>query len=150
MSLTSAELDRYSKILSHSQLFNGIDEAALKALIQGGEVRSFEGQEFLIQEDNRVEGLSVILSGAAKVQKLDTSLTMLGRGAFYGEISLFGVSLGATASLIAHEPTTVFTITKKNLDVWAQHYPKAEVMFLKKMCTELCRRLYATSERASQ
>jgi hypothetical protein len=41
----------------------------------------------------RAKGLHVIVEGSAQILKRGTPLTILGRGAFFGEISLFGVSL---------------------------------------------------------
>jgi CRP-like cAMP-binding protein len=138
----------FAKSLSHSQLFHGIETPALLELVQLGQIQHSKPGQVLIQEEDRVPGLFVILAGAAHVVKSSQKLTTLGRGAFFGEISLFGVSLGATASIIVgNDPCDYLIITASALDQWAKKHPTAERAFLKKMCVELSRRLYATSER---
>lgn len=138
----------YAKILSHSQIFNGIDLSALTALIQMGKLVQPKPGSILIEEEHRVPGLHVILEGSAQVMKGGQKLTVFGRGGFFGEISLFGVSLGATASIVVgNDPCTLLLITQEALHSWAKQNPEGERLFLRKMCTELSRRLYSTSER---
>lgn len=145
--MTPEQTEYYARILSHSQLFHGIEEKALTTMIEKGVIKTFPDSGVLVEENNRVEGLHIILEGSANVKKGSTSLTLLGRGAFFGEISLFGASFGATASIIAHEKMSVLVISKAVLDAWGIQFPVAEKQFLRKMCTELSRRLYSANER---
>lgn len=137
-----------ARILSHSQLFHGLDEASLLDLPKFGRVMQSDPGAILIEEGHRVPGLHVILEGAAHVLKGGQRLTQFGRGAFFGEISLFGVSLGATATIVVGpDRCSVLLLTTEALDAWAKKHPSAERLFLRQMCTELSRRLYATSEK---
>ena len=147
--LSQEQIDRYSKILSHSQLLNGVEENALKTFLKAGTILFIKASTTLLEIEKKVDGLHIILEGSAKVQKGSTILTTLGRGSFFGEISLFGVSFGATASIITHDPSTVLVVNKTALDSWAKEFPDAERTFLRKLCTELCRRLYSTSDKMS-
>ena len=140
-----------AKILSHSQVFHGIELPALVSLVQAGRLLQPAAGSILIEEEHRVSGLQVILEGSAQVVKGGQKLTMFGRGAFFGEISLFGVSLGATATVVVGpDRSTILLITPEALATWAKLNPEAERLFLRKMCTELCRRLYSTSEKLAQ
>lgn len=148
MALTPEEIDFYSRILSHSQLFHGMEEPALKAVVQTGKIAKFPPAHTLLELDQKVEGLHVILEGSAHVMKGNENLRSLGRGSFFGEISLFGASLGATARIVSHDPVTVLILTKTQIDAWSKTFPKAERSFLQKMCVELSRRLYSATDRA--
>jgi CRP-like cAMP-binding protein len=140
----------YAKVLSHSQIFNGIELVDLQSLVQMGKLLQPKPGSIVVEEGNRVPGLHVILEGSAQVVKSGQKLTQFGRGAFFGEISLFGVALGATASIVVgHDPSTLLLITSDSLQAWAKQHPEAERLFLRKMCVELSRRLYATSEKLS-
>lgn len=143
--------EAYAQSLSHSQVFHGIELPILVSLVKAGRVLQPAPNSILIEEENRVPGLHVILAGSAVVEKAGKSLTVFGRGAFFGEISLFGVSLGATATIrVGGDPTTVLLITPEALGTWAKLNPEGERQFLRRMCTELCRRLYSTSERLAE
>lgn len=140
----------YAKVLSHSQIFNGIELADLEALVKISKIIQPKPGSILIEEEHRVPGLHVILEGSAQVVKGGQRLTVFGRGAFFGEISLFGVALGASASiLVGNDPSTLLLITQEGLAAWAKQYPEAERLFLRKMCIELSRRVYATSAKLS-
>ena len=146
-SISREKLDAFSKSLSHSQLFHEQPEQVLKSLIEKGSIKEFKAGQIVVEEEHRVDGLHVILEGSARVQKGTTLVTTLGRGAFFGEISLFGASFGATASIVGHDSGTMLVVSKTGLSEWSKQYPESERIFLRKLCTELCRRLYMTSDR---
>lgn len=138
----------YAKILSHSQIFNGVELQDLVELVQKAKVLQPKPGSILIEEGYRVTGLHVILEGSAHVMKGGNKVSILGRGSFFGEISLFGVALGATASIVVgNDRSTILMITQEVLDTWAKAHPASERLFLRKMCTELSRRFYSVSER---
>jgi CRP-like cAMP-binding protein len=135
------------RALSHSQVFHGIEIPALEALVQVSERIETPPGQTLLEEEGRVKGLHVIVEGSAQIVKGGTPLTILGRGAFFGEISLFGVSFSATANVVAKDRTVCIILQKAQLELWGKKHPAAERIFLYRMCTELSRRLYSTSEK---
>ncbi len=145
--MNSQEIERYSLSLSHSQLFHGIDVKSIEALVQSASKIETASDQVIIEQETRVSGLHLIVEGSAQVIKAGTALTLIGRGAFFGEISLFGASFSATATVKAKDKTTCLMITKQILDAWAKQHATAERLFLLHMCTELSRRLYLTSEK---
>lgn len=147
MTLPLDQIERLSEITSHSQVFNGVDLESLKALVKMGSVVSVKSGDLIIEEEKRVPGLFVLLEGAVSVIKNSKPVFTFGRGSFFGEISLFGVSFAGTATVQAREPAKLLMVTREVLETWAKHHPEAERIFLRKMCTELSRRLYSTSER---
>lgn len=135
------------RALSHSQIFHGIELPALEALVRASERIEARPGQALLEQEGRVKGLHVIVEGSAQIVKGGTPLTILGRGAFFGEISLFGVSFSATANVVAKDPTVCTILQKAQLEKWGAQHPTAERIFLYRMCTELSRRLYSTSEK---
>jgi CRP-like cAMP-binding protein len=135
------------RALSHSQVFHGIELPALESLVQMAERTETPPGQLLLNQDGRVKGLHVIVEGSAQILKGGVPLTILGRGAFFGEISLFGVSFSATADVLSKDRTVCIILQKAQLEQWGKKHPSAERTFLYRMCTELSRRLYSTSER---
>ncbi len=148
MSTQPALFDHHEKTIKNSILFSGISLPALQALVREADLKTFSAHQQIVQELTRVEGLHVILEGTATVKKGPATLTTLGKGSFFGEISLFGASFGATATIVAHENISVLLITPKCLKEWGKKFLAEENAFLRNMCIELARRLYATSQRA--
>ena len=141
------DLESTVRSLSHSQIFHGIDPSALQSLVESAERIEIAPGKIILEQEGRVKGLHVIVGGSAQILKSGTGLAILGRGAFFGEISLFGVSFSATADVVAKDPTVCIILQKAQLEQWGKKYPLAERTFLYRMCTELSRRLYSTSEK---
>lgn len=144
----STEQTAISTVLSHSQLFNGIESTALEDLISKGKVLQYQPKESIVMETKPVQGLNVIIHGSVQIVKTErAAVTQLGRGSFFGEISLFGMTFGATASVVSMSASTIFVITKLELASWFKKYPAHEVTFLRHLARELCQRLYSTTEK---
>ena len=135
------------RALSHSQIFHGLEAPALEALVQVSERVEVPAGRPILERDGRVPGLFLLVEGSAQVLKGGMPVTVMGRGSFFGEISLFGVSFAATADVVAKDKAVCIVLTKTALETWGKKHPQAERMFLYRMCTELSRRLYATSEK---
>jgi CRP-like cAMP-binding protein len=141
--------------LSHSQLFQGIPKDYLKDLLNHGKVHKTDKNGSIVMEHEYAGGLHVILEGSVKITKEIPSrkssqvVTEFGVGSFFGEISVFGLTAmaSATATVTAPGGCTTFVITRNELGGWFKRYPEAEVMFLRNLASELCNRLYSTTER---
>lgn len=140
--------DTFVRVMSHSQLFHDIELPALEALLKAGTVKKVEAGSILLGEDGRVGGLHVILEGFVEVIKnSQIAVAQLGRGNFFGEISVFGMAPGATASIRAKAGCTLFVVSPSQLKDWFKAYPEAEKLFYRHLAFELCQRLYSTTER---
>jgi CRP-like cAMP-binding protein len=148
--MTSNALDS-ATVLSHSLLFRGIPLPDLGHLIAAGKVVTTEPGGILIEEEGKVPGLHVILDGDVHIVKSgQAQVTQLGRGNFFGEISLFGLVLGATASVTAPRGCTVFVITEAQLRAWFKSHPAHELTFFKHLASELCSRLNSTTAKLAK
>jgi CRP-like cAMP-binding protein len=135
------------RALSHSQIFHGLDPKALESLVKVSERMDFPAGASILEREGRVVGLFILIEGSAQVFKGGVPVAIMGRGSFFGEISLFGVSFAATADVVAKDKSVCITLTKAALEQWGKSHPVAERAFLYRMCTELSRRLYSTSEK---
>jgi CRP-like cAMP-binding protein len=145
--MTTQEIEIYSRTLSHSQLFHGIEAAAIESLVKTSTRLETPPGASILKEEDRVPGLHLLVEGSAQILKASNPIAIMGRGAFFGEISLFGVSFSATAEVRAKDKTISLVVTKPQLDTWGKLNPAAEKLFLQHMCTELCRKLYSTSDK---
>jgi CRP-like cAMP-binding protein len=145
--MDAQQLEITVRAISHSQLLHGIDPKALEDLVRSAGRIEIPAGKAILEENGKVPGLFILVEGSAQVLKKGTSVTLMGRGSFFGEISLFGVSFSATADVIAKDKAVALTLTKAGLEQWGKKHPAAERTFLYRMCTELSRRLYSTSER---
>jgi CRP-like cAMP-binding protein len=143
MAQPSAE---HATVLSHSQLFHGLPPEALADLVRAGTVSRHAAGETVLAENSGTPGLSTVLSGSVQIARSGKRpITRLGRGNFFGEISLFGLVMGATASVTTPDGCEIHTIKLDALRAWFKAHPGVELVFLRHLATELCRRLYSTT-----
>ena len=93
--------------------------------------------------------LYVILEGSVQIYKGKGSVSVLGRGSFFGEISLLGDAVAATASVATREGCTLLLVSAEALRGWFKKHPPGELVFYRHLAVELCRRLYLTTEKVS-
>lgn len=78
--------------LKHIELFNGLDEQQITALLQLGQEMRVAAGELLLREGDEARGLFVLLRGSLEVTKeiagRSTLLDQIQPGSFVGEISL--------------------------------------------------------------
>lgn len=140
----------YAATLSHSQLFRGISLPALEALVASSKVLQADQGKVLIESGNSARALYVLMQGGIEISKSAAErITIMSRGAFFGEISLYGNSLGANANVMALTPVVLLAIEKPVLEAWFKQNPDGERLFFRHLVTELCNRLYATTEKLS-
>lgn len=145
--MESTDLLRYSQAIQISQFFSGMPSDAIQGLIESGsKVETASGKPIVV-ENGWVPGLFIVLEGSAQVMKGGAPIHELVKGAFFGEMSLFGIAQGASATIQANEKTTCLLINKVALETWGKQFQEAEKLFLYRMCTELSRRLFSTSQK---
>ncbi|MBL7715552.1 MAG: Crp/Fnr family transcriptional regulator [Bdellovibrionales bacterium] len=140
-----------AQILSHSQLFHGLSSETLSGLAGTGEILSLKAGDYLLESGQPVPGLLIPLSGSFQVSKKGQILAdRIGRGSFFGEISLFVVTMGATASVQATHPSSALLLKPKSLQAWFGKNADVEKLFYKNLSAELARRLYSTTTAATE
>lgn len=76
-------------------------------------------------------------------------MVRLGRGEFFGEMALFDVQ-ARSATVVADQPTTVYSLTSGDLYRLYREDIEGYVMFLQNICRELSRRLRKADLRISE
>jgi CRP-like cAMP-binding protein len=138
----------YAVTLTHSQLFRGVPQPALEALVAASKIIQAKQGQTLVEAGRSAGALHILLEGGIQIAKTaNERISVMGRGNFFGEISVFGMSLGANAAVVATTSVTLLAIERPVLEAWFKKFPDAERLFFRQLATELCNRLYATTEK---
>lgn len=103
--------------LKRVPLFYGLEESALERLATTSTRRSFSKGKVVVKEGEQSQGMYVMLSGRAKVQRADDEgkeviLAVLGPGEFFGEMSLIDEE-PRSATVVTLDPCEFIAITKE-------------------------------------
>lgn len=114
-----------AELLRQVTYFQDCDETQLRSLIASGYRQTYQSGEFICHQDEPSNEFYIILSGAVEVISMPKAqvLAQLGKGDFFGEISLL-MGIPRTATVKAIAPTTVFVIGKRHLQQLMQNYPQ--------------------------
>ncbi len=119
-------------------------------LVEKGETVDFKKDQVILEEGERRRALYVILEGACRVEQShqgkDVKVADLGANEFFGDMNyLEGV--GASASVIAKEPTKVLIITPEETNTLLLSVPGLETRFYQSLALSLSKRLRVTTEK---
>jgi CRP/FNR family cyclic AMP-dependent transcriptional regulator len=105
--------------MQHSQsLIDALNNPALRAIAQEGQIRTFAKHTVIINEGDHGDTIYLVLSGLVKVYALgsegkEVALNFLGPGELVGELAMDGEP--RTASVITLEPTAAAVISRPQL-----------------------------------
>ena len=122
-------------------LFKSLSKEELKELANSSKENSFPSGAFIVKEGDAGLGFYLILEGEAIVKHNGRVLSKLGRGNFFGEMSLFD-DQPRSADVIAAEPTKCLVLLRWNFWALVSKNPQIARGLLK----EMGRRLRATNE----
>jgi len=125
-------------------LFKGLEEEELKALANQSKEMVFRGGETIVKQGDAGLGFYVIADGEAVVKRGKRTVAKLGRGSFFGEMSLFD-DQPRSADVVATEPTKCLVLLRWNF--WSLVSKNKKVT--RGLFQEMARRLRATDEALS-
>jgi CRP-like cAMP-binding protein len=139
----------FARKLSQSHLFFQIPKPYLHDLVMRSKVMRAAPGSLILHERELVPGIHVILDGVVEIVKKtdNTQVATIEKGGFFGEISIFGQSITATATARSQHGCIVMVFTRNDLEEWFRAHPEAEAPFFRNLATELCSRLKSTTER---
>jgi CRP-like cAMP-binding protein len=138
----------YVDLLSRSVLFYGAAWNDLAELVPTAKVRKAARGDVILNEGDLVQGLHILIEGSAEVLKGGIAqIAFLEAGNFFGEISLFGQSICATATVRAASECTLLIFGRQEFDLWLEAHPASQLRLFRNLATELCNRLHSTTER---
>ena len=117
-------------------LFAGLDRRELETIVESGREVSFEAGKKILQQGERGLAFLLILDGSVEVNKDGKRLAKLGKGQFFGEMTVID-DQPRSADVVAIEPTTCFGLTAWSFDAVIGSNPSIAKQIMK----ELVRRL---------
>ncbi|MBY0471199.1 cyclic nucleotide-binding domain-containing protein [bacterium] len=150
--MSSHDYKAFAKTLAGSSIFHNMPSEVLEDLLKAAKISDLKpGSNAMEEKLIRMPGLVVILTGKLVIKKTDKGkITEVGPGNFLGEVSLFGMSLSPSATAEVLEDSTLVIIHRDTLEKWFERFPYTEALFFRYLSTELCNRLYSTTELLAQ
>lgn len=127
---------RLASMLKGVPLFSGLDDKDLERIAESGREVFFEAGKKIIQQGDRGLGFLLVLDGGVEVNKDGKRLAKLGRGQFFGEMTVID-DQPRSADVVATEPTTCFGLAAWSFDAVIGSNPSIARQIMK----ELVRRL---------
>lgn len=125
-----------SERLRKVSILGSLPPAQLKALARWIAVLGYEEGESVVRQGDAGDGLFLILEGGAEVRRGRKTLAQLGRGQFFGEMSLFD-NLPRSADVVASRPSKLGVLTKAEFWGFAASEPSIVLSILEEMSHRL-------------
>ena len=145
MKLPSKETHPIVEMLNQTPMWSGLSSQDLHFIVRSAKDRRYDAGEVIVKKDERGVGFYLILDGSVEVKSGETSLSKLGRGQFFGEMSLIDDE-PRTADVKAVEPSRCLVLTPWAFEALVSNHPKIAL----KMLRELVRRLRDTDKGFSE
>lgn len=126
-------------------MFKSLSQEQLKEIAISSKESSFPSGASIVKEGDAGLGFYLIVEGQAVVKHKGRVLSKLGRGNFFGEMSLFD-DQPRSADVIAEQPTKCLVLLRWNF--WAVVSKNPQIA--RGMLKEMARRLRATNEALSE
>lgn len=116
--------------------FGGLQEKTRKAISAQGKEMSYKSGDSIVDEGTMGVGFYLILDGKAEVRKGGKILATLGKGQFFGEMSLIDEQ-PRSADVIAVAPTKCWALTSWAFAALVKSHPEIALSMLKEMVKRL-------------
>ena len=144
----AVEFSAHARMLSNTPVFFDIPVPYIDDLIKRATTLTIPPDSPILEENALVTGLHILLEGKVQILKEGKNqVAELEQGSFFGELSLFGQSICATATVTSHLGSTILLVHRRELEEWFKKDHETEARFFRNLATELCNRLIATTER---
>ena len=136
MKKEQTEKARLMKMLSSVPLFSGLDKKDLQAIADIGREVTFEAGKTILKQGEPGLSFLLILEGKAEVRKKGKTVTAIGPGGFFGEMTVID-DRPRSADIVAIEPTRCFGVTAWSFTPMLRSRPSIAIEVIR----ELVRRL---------
>lgn len=116
--------------------FSGLDEKKRKAIAAQGKEMSYKAGDVIVDEGSMGVGFYLITDGKAEVRKGGKQLATLGKGQFFGEMSLIDEQ-PRSADVVAVAPTKCWALSSWSFASIVKSNPEIALMMLKEMVKRL-------------
>jgi CRP/FNR family transcriptional regulator/CRP/FNR family cyclic AMP-dependent transcriptional regulator len=126
-------------------LFRGLEREELKAISNSSKEMTFQAGDVMVKEGDAGLGFYLIMEGRAAVKHKGRTLAKLGRGSFFGEMSLLD-DQPRSADVVAEESTRCRVLLRWNF--WSIVSKNQKIA--RSLLQEMARRLRATDKALSE
>jgi CRP-like cAMP-binding protein len=123
-------------MLDSVPFFSGLGEKKRKAIATQGKELSYRAGDVIVDEGTTGVGFYLILDGKAEVRKGSRTLATLGKGQFFGEMSLIDEQ-PRSADVVAVASTRCWALTSWAFAGLVKAYPDIALQMLKEMVKRL-------------
>ena len=123
-------------LLATVPLFSGLDNKKRNSISTQGKVMSYKAGDNIVEEGAMGVGFYLILDGKAEVRKGAKVLANLGKGQFFGEMSLID-SEPRSADVVAVSPTSCWALSSWAFDSVVKTHPDIAVVMLREIVKRL-------------
>lgn len=131
------------KILSRAGIFQGVESAAVNALIEQLDSTTFPRGTTIFDEGEPGDRLFIIIAGKVKLARhapdgRENLLTIMGPSDMFGELSIFDPGPRTSAAVCVTEVTTA-TMDSQMLHQWIRDHPEISEQLLRVLARRLRR-----------
>jgi CRP/FNR family transcriptional regulator, cyclic AMP receptor protein len=141
MKQPAAASDPVIEMLEKASLWSGLDRKDLKFIVKLSKERKYETGDFIVREGEVTVGFYLILDGSVEIRSKGTTLSKLGAGQFFGEMSVVD-NQPRSADVVAIEPSRCLVLTAWSFNALISEHPKIAL----KLLQEFVRRLRDTNK----
>jgi len=145
MKLQRSENDAIMDMLEKSSLWSGLERQDFKAVLKISEEQKFQIGETIVKKGDEGAGFYLVLDGAVEIRSNGNTLSRLGQGQFFGEMSVVDTQ-PRSADVVAVEPSRVLFLSAWAFKSLVSERPRIPV----KMLQEFVRRLRNTDRALSE
>jgi CRP-like cAMP-binding protein len=125
-----------ASLIGSVPFFGGLDEKKRKAIATQGKELSYKNGDTIVDEGTMGVGFYLILDGKAEVRKGSKVLASLGKGQFFGEMSLIDEQ-PRSADVVAVAPTKCWALSSWGFNGVVKTNPEIALAMLKEMVKRL-------------
>jgi len=145
LKLVHSENDAVVDMLEKSPLWSGLSRQDFKAIVKIAEQHKFQGGDIIVRKGEEGAGFYLVLDGAVEIRSDGNTLSRLGPGQFFGEMSVVDTQ-PRSADVVAVEPSRVLVLSAWAFKSLVSDRPRIAV----KMLQEFVRRLRNTDRALSE
>jgi CRP-like cAMP-binding protein len=131
---------RVLEMLHNTPLWSGLSREDLKEIAKRSVIREYENGDLIVRKGDRAPAFYLILEGTVNVKSGGRTLSKLGIGQFFGEMSILDSQL-RTADVVAVEPVRCLVLHWTSFKGLISTNPRVALRIIQ----ELARRLRDTT-----
>ena len=141
MKLRRSENDAVVEMLKKVPICSGLSEKELKSMVKLSRERRFESGDNIVRKGEEGVGFYLIIDGAVEIRSDGNTLSKLGPGQFFGEMSVLDRQ-PRSADVVAVEPSRCLVLNVLHFKSAISNNPEISL----KLLQEFTRRLRATNQ----